>query len=62
MINGIRKEGWAKASRKLRRFHYFIEDISLCGKRVYQGWLVDIIEDERCCKACLKKLEKNRVT
>ena len=58
----IQKEGWVRASKRIKKFHYYVDGVSLCGKHKYQGWLTQSISEDfvRCCNVCLDKLRERR--
>jgi len=59
-----RNEGWARPVNA-RKFHYYVNGRSLCGKWMLLGGHLD--EDEGAtssddCKACARKMEERRQT
>jgi len=64
-----RKEGWNFIGKinglykKLKKFHYFINGRSLCGKyeNDKNNFLpASMLYDYECCKICLMKLKERR--
>lgn len=61
-----KKEGWCFRGQKngiwlsLKKFHYFKDGVSLCGKYKNNGntFLDGGLYREECCKICLKKLKE----
>lgn len=56
------KAGWAMPGLA-KKFHYFIENMALCGKWLYSGELDkdnggQVQKDD--CKECFKRLRKNK--
>ena len=65
-----RKEGWCFIGKinglykKLKKFHYFINGRSLCGKyeNDKNNFLpASMLYDYECCKICLMKLKERKI-
>lgn len=50
------KEGWS--FQGLRRFHYFRDGQSLCGKYQGKARLSSGLDESECCSKCFEKLRR----
>ena len=62
----VTKEGWQMPIRN-KRFHYFVEGKSLCGRRTLSSYNNTLSQDtgneeplKDDCKSCFRKLVKRR--